>query len=32
MVLKANQDAFGVISKRFGEALDEVQALAKAAA
>jgi phasin family protein len=30
MVLKANQDAFGVISKRIGEAMDEVQALARA--
>ncbi|MEZ5670154.1 MAG: phasin family protein [Alphaproteobacteria bacterium] len=32
MVLKANQDAFGVISKRIGEVMDEVKALAKAAA
>lgn len=30
LVLKANQDAFGVISKRIGEAIDEVQALARA--
>jgi len=32
LVLKANQDAFGVISKRIGEAMDEVQALARAQA
>lgn len=32
MVLKANQDAFGVISKRIGEAMDEVQAMARTAA
>lgn len=30
MVLKANKDAFSVISKRIGEAMDEVQKLAAA--
>lgn len=28
MILKANKDAFGVITKRVGEAMDEVQKLA----